>query len=531
MKRLFSALLAAALLLSLTACGGKNTDKSTENPTGSQSQGDASVEKNPEDPTGADTVPAVVPLRIMKGNGYCENWEGEASQLVTAGWEELKLIDDYPELADALFELNNDQSVGGYSFVHEWLPAAQEHLAQSPEYFGGYTFESRYTVQRADSLILSIREDHSAYTGGVHPNYGAVGMTYDTATGVRLELTDVLTDTDSLDEILTEKIREKYSFDSFDGLHELLMDYAPEDYDWTLSYQGITFYFDPYEIAPFAAGLLTATIWFDEMPELFRGEYMVLPQGGYAMALPYYDDVEVDLYLGDDVRDSLSFWTREDEYGEKYLTLELNGQQYTDETCWGYIIEPYLVCMGEQDSRRCYIYAEATIENDYRVLYSYDLSSGTPRLITDYSGVGFHGVWDPEAGSQGMYYTVLFNDPAEVALGTKCHMLGTKTAYRNYALDMGGTLQPLSDAYELDEDLAPIISSIPLDVKILPQNTVETVPAGTEFFFLRTDNESWVDLAMTDGRECRIELETLEWPHTINGIPEEECFANLLYAG
>jgi hypothetical protein len=68
-------------------------------------------------------------------------------------------------------------------------------------------------------------------------------------------------------------------------------------------------------------------------------------------------------------------------------------------------------------------------------------------------------------------------------------------------------------------------------VTLLPQKTVETVPAGTEFFFLRTDNESWVDLVMADGQECRIVLETADWPSTINGISEVECFENLMYAG
>ena len=66
---------------------------------------------------------------------------------------------------------------------------------------------------------------------------------------------------------------------------------------------------------------------------------------------------------------------------------------------------------------------------------------------------------------------------------------------------------------------------------ILPENKVETVPAGTEFSFLRTDNESYVDLKMEDGRECRIEFEEIDYTSCSNGVPEWECFENLMYAG
>ena len=36
---------------------------------------------------------------------------------------------------------------------------------------------------------------------------------------------------------------------------------------------------------------------------------------------------------------------------------------------------------------------------------------------------------------------------------------------------------------------------------------------------------------MKDGRECRIEIKEIDWTPTINGVPEWECFVNLMYAG
>lgn len=527
MKRLFSILLTLALLFSLTACGGKASGTTAESPENNQTQEDSAPDKAPEKDPEPEQAAAPIPLQLMKGEGYLYETNEEYISLCTATWDDISLIDAYPELASALYELNTDQSVGAYGFIQEFLPFAEEAQADSPEYFGSFTSSSEYAIQRADSLILSIREDYDSYTGGVHGNYGSMGWNFDTATGARFELTDILTNTDRLDEILSEKISAKYTFDPFESLPEMLAEYAPEDYTWTLGYQGITFYFSPYEIAPYAAGLLTATIWFDEMPELFYEEYTVAPEGGYAVALPYYNEADVDLDAGDNMRDALSYWTYEGEYGEKYLTISLNGQYYTEESWCAFSVEPYLVCVEDN----FYLYVEGSGDNDYRTLYIYDLNGSAPQLISDFPGAGFVGIWDEDAGVDGIYYTVLFNDPYEFTLGSKCNLLGTKTAYRNYTVDTDGTLYPLSDTYDLDQTLDSIISTIPLDVTLLPQSTVETVPAGTEFFFLRTDNETWVDLVMTDGQECRIVIEEIDWTPCINGVPEWECFEDLMYAG
>ena len=86
---------------------------------------------------------------------------------------------------------------------------------------------------------------------------------------------------------------------------------------------------------------------FDEMPELFCEEYTMAPEGGYAMALPYYYETEVDLAAGDSVRDTISYWTYEDEYGAMSLTVSLNGQEYTEESWSTFSVEPYLVCVEE----------------------------------------------------------------------------------------------------------------------------------------------------------------------------------------
>lgn len=527
MKRLFSALLTLVLLISLTACGNKDAAPAPQAPANSQITESPTPEPPPEkapEPV-PEPTPTAVPLRIMKGPVYYDEWDENYRALCTATCENLALQDDFPALSSALDQLNTDQSEAAFRFTQEWLPDAKEFLTQNPDFFGGFTYESAYTLQRADSLVLSLREDFSSYTGGVHGYYGVLGHNFDTATGRQLTLKDVLTDTKGLDQILAEKIRAKYAFEPFPSLDEMLAEYDSEDYIWTLGYQGITFYFNPYEIAAYAAGLLTVTVWFDEMPELFRDEYTLLPEDGYAVGLPEYHDLDVDLDPADGTTDVLSVWGQEDEYGAKHPVIRLNGEELVDESWSAYYITPYLVSLGGE----FYLMAEGSADNDYCTMYIYDLSTLT--LRESFSGTGFMHHRRPEAGDDGIFYTEVLTDPAMFTLGSKCDLLGTKTAWRSYTFSPGGVLLPLTDVYDLDKSLDPIISTVPLDVTLLPQNTVETVPAGTAFRFLRTDNETYVDLVMPSGQECRIVIEYLDWTPSINGVPEWDCFENLMYAG
>jgi hypothetical protein len=273
--------------------------------------------------------------------------------------------------------------------------------------------------------------------------------------------------------------------------------------------------------------LLTATVWFDEQPELFRPEYTTAPTDGWAMALPNWYAVEFDRKAGDGQRDTLSLNTYESEYGSKQLVMILNGTEYQEEGWTAFDINAYLVCAGE----KFYLYVEGRGENDYRTMYIYDLNGPAPKLVSEFSGAGFVGRWDENAGVGGVYYYDVMTAVTDFTLGSKCNLLGTKTAVRQYNVNGGdGSLQPLAEEYGFVGELEPIVSAVPLEVTVLP-GSKETLPAGTEFFFLRTDNESYVVLELADGRECRIDIVEIDWIPTINGVPEWECFEDLMYAG
>lgn len=353
MKRMVSMALMLAMLLSLAACGETTDDPGTTDTSGTENSGTQAPEQTGTGSGKTDTpsggklpssgkteepeVTDPVPLQVLMGSHFDGEWDEEFTLLCGVEWNSIMLGEEsaaaFPALAQSLRELAESDFEYNAGILKDMLPDAREAAAER-EYFNGFTSNSKYFVQRADDRILSVRVNGDEHTGGVHPNYWVVGMNLDPATGEPVALSDVLTDLEELPAILTEKITEKYTFEPFSGLREQLEGYEEGHYNWTLDYQGITFYFSPYEIASYAAGLLTATIWYDELPELFVENYIDAPKGGWAKLLPNANEVEVDLGSGDKEKDSLYLSTYEDEYGSLDLYVTRNdGQEQHLEEC------------------------------------------------------------------------------------------------------------------------------------------------------------------------------------------------------
>ena len=488
-------------------------------------------------------------LQVLIADNYLDEWSQSETgmwdesviRLCSTSWQSIVLDEEsrekYPKLAEQLDKRNEENQVLYQNFMEQNVSSAQEHYTDTPEYFYEYSSNNSYSVQRADSLILSVREDGNEYTGGAHGMYGVWGINYDPSTGEELILSDVCTKVEELPAMLSEKVIENYAdeYETFESLQSILEEYKPEDYNWTMGYQGITFYFNPYEIASYAMGIIEVTLWFDENPELFNEKFFEKPNTGYVMELPLNNAVEIDLNKGrkEKLRVSTYYETEEDEeYGVQRLCVTLNDISYYEEEYYVYDFYPCLVCMNGQEKEQYFLYVQGTAENDYSCISIYDLNGEEIKMNERLSGVGFCGVWDEDAGEYGTYYNCVFSNPQEVELGTRMEILGTWTGKRLYSIDAeNGIPKPVTAYFEISNSWELPVSRIPLEVTMLPEETKEELPAGTEFYFIRTDGESYVDARLADGRECRIMVEFEDYMQTINGVDQWECFDNLLYAG
>lgn len=554
MKRWLSLILLLSMLLSLGGCGkGARPGVPSEEPGAEESGGHSPEQADPAPDDGEEKItgedgsrePAVsepaypLPLQVMIGSRYQSETDPEDMfiLLCSVEWNTLGLGEEsaasFPELERALRELNGENEEIYHEILKQMLPDAAA-AAGEWEYFSGFTSNSDLYVQRADDRLFSVRADEDEYTGGVHPNYWTYGINIDPATGEKVELTQVLTDTRELPAILTEKLKEKYQLEEFYSLSEQLEEYEPQHFSWTMDYQGITFYFSPYEIASYAAGLLTATIWFEELPELFQPRYTVAPEFGWAKELPVYNEVEADLDPQDGEKDRLTVSTVEEEYGNLQLYVYRDDEVFVLEEFYGYEAKPMLVCHGMPGQERFFLYVEGVAENDYSNLYVYDLNGDGVTLNGHLYGAGLPGMWRDDEGEFGTWYESVLTDPSAPVLDSIIHSLGTRVGYRTYSADpMDGTLHPIEQYYEVSGSEPPIRSSVDLEVTILPGEEREIVPAGSEFLLRRIEPDSYAELELEDGRMCRIDFgyDEERWEPLINGIPEWECFEDLVYAG
>ena len=541
MKRFVCILLTLVMVLSMAGCGKEEpsdrpSGKEEETETKLEAESTPETESTPQPESDKPATPSakteVLPLSVLLTNDSLVEWGQDNTRLAYVAWNEVCLDDTsakaYPQLVDALNYAN--RSFRGWSDKNLVYLTERAKNPASPvdEYSSDFAAYNYIYVQRADSIVLSLLSQHILCDGqAMGPIYTYEGVNLDSATGMQVTIDQILTNMDALPQLLENALTKKYADypeGAFDGMAEMLKSYDPWDYKWTIGYQGITFYFDEQEMLTPHHGGVSVTLWFADHPDLFAEVYTQCPENGYASALPLDASVDVDFKSGDGKADQLFLTLHEDES----LQIEVNRSHYLDEF-FGYYMEAYLVT---PDNRNFYLYIESHADSDYSVVHVYALKSGEVVPLTNLNSLGFESIRVERAVSGETYYRRVFNDPSRFSLSTYAYMLSTVASARFYHIDpKTGIPQPETDYYTMDPNMPALISKIALTVEMLPENDNESLPAGTKFYFLRTDNESYVDMRLEDGRECRIYVVRQDWELYVDGHSEYDCFDNLMYAG
>ena len=276
----------------------------------------AEVSEDFEPSEGAPLGTLAVDLSLRSFGLYkkVQHYEAMAEGKVafTQTWPELYLADgdgrsmlsakNFPKLAAALEAYNNsttqeayrEQGAGREEALRDYAQRKESGYASS---FGGHTNERDLIVKRADALVLSFLETQWFYTGGAHGGQNFKGVNFDASTGERLSLHQVFPDGEQLVETIIAKLYEENRQGSFfDSMESTVADQIIHDKaSWVIGPRGVTFYFNQYEIAPYAAGTITTTIGFDERPGMFNPKYKLGP-ASYCEELTTYPADVVSLY-------------------------------------------------------------------------------------------------------------------------------------------------------------------------------------------------------------------------------------------
>lgn len=149
--------------------------------------------------------------------------------------------------------------------------------------FYAYSYYSNVNTERLDNEIISVLQVNSTYSGGAHPNYAQFAYNLDLSSRRHLTLSDVIEP--GGEAVLLECVLDelKSRFDGLEGLG-LFPDYrqvvedcftGPElTNNWYFGDHGLVIYFNCYEIAPYAAGIIKVEFGYDMLQGVLRSDYL-----------------------------------------------------------------------------------------------------------------------------------------------------------------------------------------------------------------------------------------------------------------
>ncbi len=283
MKKITSAVLLLAMLLSFAGCNSNPSTEPSDTEAVSESTENTTTEATTEatEPVIADRIPAQSPMAAVSlpvsiSNTYTEDdvllfsYKSQTISLIIPDSEiENKVILDFQTRLDN-FSSNAqelaDQARGDYNANADWTP---------------YFCNVLYTPGRIDLAVLSLYGNNTSWVGGAHPSHNCTSANYDLITGDVLTLGSILTNQDALDslcDLLIEQVAEikaeKYLYSDYEETIRGRFS-KNESYNeaWYFSNEGLSFYFSPYEIAPYASGIITVTIPYEKLTGIIEDRY------------------------------------------------------------------------------------------------------------------------------------------------------------------------------------------------------------------------------------------------------------------
>ena len=476
----------------------------------------------------------------------------------------------YPELAAALDAFREN----AVSIAREGFEERESMLSEIMADGGAYELygDMRSLIRRADAQAVSVVNAWSEYAGGAHESYGYAVSNFDTSTGAEITLESLLTPEGAitLNSRLGEELDAVYP-DLAPGY--MLADYLTDDYTFSLEPDGVTFWFNPYEIASFADGLLTVKLYFDRDADILNDTYKSADESWF---VELGDSVPYRYAASDGSFHTAETWAvRNLEYPDWFdgFGLEFDGPEGSDrwidrptvidfETDWAapagrtmtldkigfFSLTAYYAHIPAGD----YIVTLRSAENDSQELTVYR-AGGTRIQDMNMTGPGYFLYPElPEDADEDeidwenyVSYRSVLTDPYNAQLNTRCDLFGTWTSGGSYSFTGGGfqlqgdLLYGSGFAMTLKQDLT--VTRQEPDEWTLATGTQITIPAGTEVDTVAVNPEQTVAYfrvpnpsALTgDDKEFIFALsyDNDEWPRTVNGVTEDELFDGLMYAG
>lgn len=490
------------------------------------------------------------------------DYERNNLNCIRVEWDSFSLSEEdairYPGLDASLRDFCETQDAS----MQEYMNSLKDAYVEMVEYQDDTEVLedcTSYSLLRTDTKVLSFLGSSYSYTGGAHGYYASWGKAYDVATGKALSVGDIITDEEQFRTVVANYLDQEYGDIFFYDIYATIKDYDMDQFCWSLSYSGITLFFNPYELASYADGMQIFEMPFAEYGYLFDEQYFVMPSQ-YVVSMQTDDKYTRDVN-SDGRMETFSFgreYTSDEEYDyydNMISIISWNGERRKCNIA-GFSAEAYYV----QTKTNGYMYIFHKVENDYTILEIIDLSTGeNVGEEQDYSNLYLPGQYEYNENTETNVVStketkLAFVNPEKVLLGSRLDLLSTYGATRWYHIGEDGIPVAEGEWYEVNAKFL-IRTKADLPCRLVDGDGVVTsengiLPAGVYCKILRVSDKE-VDLIVAKSYQpteenwyyaeysgvtydektiYRITLDS-ESNYTIGGEDVNALFDGLLYAG
>jgi hypothetical protein len=293
-------LLVAALLAACSTLG--RTEPSTVPPQTSPSTSETEATAATTEPTEAPTQPFVskAPLIAVALPVTTESLKsGDSTDIFNYTFQNISLIAQDPDVADLVI-IDFLNRVDATRLTADRICSLAQSAYSGQSNWSAYLCMISYNPVRIDPGVLSLFGTQAGFYGSTHPETVYSAVNYDLVTGKALTLGDILTDSASPDQlmeyslsILKSREKELYLYEDYPDTVKSHFASGAIQHCWFFTDEGLSFYFTPYEIAPYSVGVVNVTIPYDQLAGLLRDEYFPAEQDtseGSLFAQPFTPD-------------------------------------------------------------------------------------------------------------------------------------------------------------------------------------------------------------------------------------------------
>lgn len=578
-KRILTAIF--ALSLTLTACSsplvGNDAKKSSEEESeDTSSDKDDNKEKEKEDNSTTETseetseeesasssgtlayeneITDLKPLyRLVTDRDPVYYYSDDYSESELAGEyhvESLLLMeecqDTYPELYDVLHKIAEEKHEIYLEEHEEFSDYALEDYTQRVEdgrWASKSYVKTRIFLKRCADQYLSYYDEISYCWEELRP-YQKIGHNFDITTGKEVDLGDVLNITeDELNEIIATTLREDCpdDLDDLENVEDTLSKYhyglettGDDDrlYDWYFSVDGVHIVFNGYDLVDsFSFGNHEVLLSYDDY---VNSEYVYAPEGSYSYMRSDMSIMDEGYFSGHHTDSPLLMYA-EDETDDEFATslILANGDdiaRFDDVIYYIDSVNKVYDVFTADGKEYIYVTIEGMAEEWY--LYVFDITDGGAKAC-DYTShiheyLGY--TTDPDYAGEPV-----FSDPDHLMIPRLNDMLGSIISYSYDVVGDDGMPECKQTYFNVSWASMEITSLEDIDVyEILEDGTLSgektTIEKGTHFLPVRTDDETYVDCRLDDGRIVRLYIEIKDYNFYIDGVDVKGLFEGLIYAG